>query len=137
MSAFMVSFNHITALLHYAAAKQMQFHWDNSCYDPRDIVDAQALGEILLQQNVRSMLARYTQDKPEEYEYIKAYKYAPALYKPTISAIQAVKACHCFDYQACETEDWENTFAYRICHWIESKAITELPGYDAAQWEIK
>lgn len=136
MSAFIVSHKHINYMVNALAAYQVNIHWDGITYDPRYQEDAAVLAAVLLKENVRSVCARYTQDKPEDYtDYVIAYRYSLLPYTK-IEPVQVVKACQCYDYQACETNDWKQTFAYRICSWLESTAISKLPGYDAAQWEI-
>ena len=48
--------------------------------------------------------------------------------------IQLIKAVKCFMYQACETDDWEQSEAFAFCQGLISKYICKLPGYDAAEW---
>ena len=43
-----------------------------------------------------------------------------------------VRPCS-FDYQSCETDDWELSIAWRICQAIVSNVTARLP---AAAWEI-
>ena len=47
-----------------------------------------------------------------------------------------LKACQCYDYQACENDDYEQSIAHRIIRAIEAKAIRCLPSYEDAPWEI-
>lgn len=139
MSAFILNYNHINAMLNFAVSKHMRFHWDIGgqtamyCTDNPD--DCQTLGAILVRENVRSILARYQSDKPEDYiDHQCGYRYG---YKDNAySPVQIVKACDCYDYQSCETPDYDTTFAARISEWIRGEAISALPGYDSAQWEI-
>ena len=53
-----------------------------------------------------------------------------------IRALQALKACDCYDYQAGETPDYNSTPAHDIISQIRQFAIMALPGYEAAAWEI-
>jgi len=51
--------------------------------------------------------------------------------------IQALKACGCYDYQSCETQDYWQTLACEIIQAIRLTNIHRLAGYDKAEWEIK
>jgi hypothetical protein len=42
-----------------------------------------------------------------------------------------LKQCKCYDYQTCETADWEETAAFSIVRSIKEEAISHLPGYEA------
>lgn len=124
MSAFIVSDNHIHAVVAAAA------HFD--AYLPnlklRDIDDRQKLGQILVDANYESVNYRY-----------KA-KYEPPVYRIRFTTppdpIQAIKAIDCLDYQSCEVPDWESTEAFKILERIKSAAIAHLPGYQEAKWSI-
>lgn len=135
MSAFVVNDKHLNALITWASLNNMRFHFasdgNRRKYDPSITEDAQALVEILYKENVRSVCARYPQDKPEDFLPAPVYNFVNGM-----SAIQIVKACNCLDYQSCETSDWKETDAYRIVDWIQSEAIAKLPGYNEAKWEI-
>lgn len=48
-----------------------------------------------------------------------------------------IKACHCVNYQSCETDDWEDTPACALLQNIEAAAVRQLPGYDDAPWGIE
>jgi len=138
MSAFIVSHAHINYMLNALAAYDVRINWtegtDTFIYDARSTDDAMTLAAVLLNQNVRSVCARYPQDKPEDYtDYVISFRYDLAKVDP----VQTVKACQCYDYQACETSDYAETFAHRITEWLKSAAISKLPGYDAAMWEIQ
>ena len=49
--------------------------------------------------------------------------------------VQPGKSCD-YCYQACETDDYEDTLAARIIRGISAKAVGCLPGYEDAPWEI-
>ena len=57
-------------------------------------------------------------------------------YENNRSPVQILKACQCYDYQACETEGYEQTDAQRITRAIAAHAINNLDGYDKAEWSI-
>ena len=138
MSAFIVGHAHIDALLTYAVAKRLYF------YDPetgvRDITaqTADEIGRILLLENERSVAYRYpgTNDLPGTIGE-EANAYAFTYFAGPMSALQAIKAARCLDYQSCEHPEWEASLAKRIVDAIIVTAVADLPGYDNAAWEIR
>lgn len=130
MSAFVVSNKHINAMV---GSVHPEYPGDSLWYyfnDEQKFFDPQKAGEILLAQNVRSVNARYHSD--EKYEAFKYNPYDAGRYSP----VQIIKACACYEYQACETGDLEETEAGVINTFIRERAIRNLPGYNEAEWGI-
>lgn len=133
MSAFVVSHNHINALVAFAIRQEYggrpsyYFKGERCFYEPESWI-----GQVLLDENIRSVNHRYEEQTPPE-----PYKFYWPVFKAVISPLQAIKACACLDYQSCETPDWQDTRAYAILQDIRERAIRELPGYDEAHWEIE
>lgn len=50
--------------------------------------------------------------------------------------MQVLKACDCFDYQACEVADYRATPAAALVDEIRADWVSRLPGWDAALWGI-
>lgn len=123
MSAFIVEDDLIDALLTYAT--DMRY---GTAHLPGHLGhDLDKIGQILLDENYRSVNARYrNRDKPHKYDF----KFWPG----ELSPVQIIKACDCYDYQACETDNYCETEAAMIVKRIRSKAISNLPGYSAAKW---
>lgn len=126
MSAWICSDKHINAMVTFAASHDVYVYVKSEPFYVRR--NCQMTAEILKAQNVRSV----------DYRYSEFNCLSPIRYTPTngYTAVQIIKACHCYDYQACETPDYEETTAKRICDAIESAAINALPGYDEAAWGI-
>jgi len=129
MSAFTVSDKHISALVNYPK-NDGYYYWNNQ---PHYFNGTRgAIGQILVNENYRSVNARYDeQAQAPEFEYDSSSRRGDIY-----SAVQIIKACQCYAYQACETDDWESTEAYAIIETIKAEAIHRLPGYDTADWEI-
>ena len=130
MSAFLVSKQHIDALvafatrLEYGSIPTYYYHKGSCPFEP-----ASYIGQILWDENNRSVNERYdTNDLPQPYKFAYGTKVLPP--------VQIIKACNCLDYQSCETPDWKDTRAFAILDAIRERAIRELPGYEEAQWEI-
>jgi len=119
MSAFIVTHNHINAIVSFAGQ-----HNINGVAGRE-----QATAELLLAENTRSVNYRYHGSEP-----VAAIVFVAQ--DPTLSPIDVIKACDCLDYQSCETDDWRSTLAYQLLDSIQSDATSRLVGYANAAWEI-
>lgn len=135
MSAFIVSDSHIDAIVTFARQARISMRplqgdvpggWVA-------VVDANPsdIGQALLNANYLSVNHRYRErETPPKYRFVD--------YGGPLQAISVIKACNCFDYQACEVETYEESWAARFVDSVRSAAIYRLPGYDEAHgWEIK
>lgn len=144
MSAFLCTEAHLSLLA-------------NSASDDR--TTRKKLFDVLLLENLRSLATRYPSDKSN-------FACADAMAWQNKSAVvlvaeslgsrsdgatkfiprrtlqtQIVKACDCYDYQACQTGDYETTFAAKVIYALRSAAIAkggETDGalYDQVKWEL-
>lgn len=129
MSAFIVSRGHIEYLTNAAIA-----------YRVVSAMDADGFGQMLWDQNIRSVKARYPNEPSdtlpgpvgEDFEY----KHRLTLHTPRLDPVSVIKASQCYDYQSCETDDYRNTPAGCAVEAIKARAIRSLPGYEEAPWEI-
>lgn len=141
MSAFIVSDQHINALLTYHARSQFggtSHLWDGeswleiNVYSPQGKQNLTKFGQILVDQNYRSVNHRYeSTDSPHRYKFVQDQN--PLHLRP----VQILKLCQSFDYQACETDDYKTTIAAQIIDNIKNRAIGELAGYESAEWTIR
>jgi hypothetical protein len=130
MSAFLLSNKHIATLINSARPK---FEADSFSYRYKEEVfysngDRGRLGQVLMEQNYRSINTRYN-------EKTAAPKFADD-WNTSADPVVILKACDCYDYQSCETDDYEQTEAYVIVQAIRHRNISRLPGYDKAPWGI-
>jgi hypothetical protein len=132
MSAFICDDYHISVLAVYAASgrEQAYVYYDGKLYTP---LDAHEVAAILHAENVRSVNERYRKNEQP------SFTFQPAAYRcmDQYSPVEIIKACNCYNYQACETDDYSSTLAKCIIDAIVSKAIRRLPGYEAAEWGIR
>jgi hypothetical protein len=134
MSAFIVNKEHIDALVNYMVAHKVSYWTGNDRVNVTRF-NAEEVGRILLDENVRSVNHRYRDEcSSDEKNESSNYRFTPS--SRYFSPVQIIKAVHCLDYQSCETDDWETTLAYKICQAILSAACRNLPGYDQAQWGV-
>lgn len=134
MSAFVVNQNHLRALITFAQVKRIVFytHPDSEVEEFRVFYaykDFDAIGQILHDVNVASVNYRYGDSVSPQ-----AFKFHP--YLELEDPIRILKACSCYDYQACEIPGYHRTEACEIIDAIRQEAIRALPGYDDAGWEI-
>lgn len=140
MSAFVVDHAHIDALVTYAVANNVSYY-DAAAKERVDITrfNATEVGRILLTENERSVLHRYPDCGPGNMpgkigEEASGYKFRQ-FNGQTVATI--LKGCDCFDYQACETDDYEASVAHTIINSIRRAAVRHVPGYEAAPWGIR
>lgn len=92
----------------------------------------QEIGQILLDENVRSVNFRYNETTPRE-----PYTFNPVdLNMVKEWRVVALKSARCWQYQACETDDFKSTTAYSIAEaFMGLLGVTDKhPAYDAAPW---
>jgi len=128
MSAFVVSDEHICALVSYGGIHDVRvFERDGGHVIAGN---EQETAEILLAANVASVNYRYDENEPVppiEFHFERPDER---------TAIEIIKACDCFDYQACERPDYRQSLAATIVEAIRENAIRAVPGYDEAPREI-
>lgn len=160
MSAWLCSQEHINTLVAYARENDVSLH-------PAANDDPEGLVRILVEENMRSLRAAYPgrdflqewEDDAKAIKYKRILKLGPALRKfrcepdqvrlygppPTMSATtvatQMVKLCQCYDYQACETDDYRDTPAAAFIDRLRSKAfdnggLSEGDLYQQLMWGI-
>jgi hypothetical protein len=110
MSAFLVSSHHINALVN------AYLDWCNKA------ADGQKLVNLFYKANMASLYARYGDDALQDGN-IENYIFQREL---TRNPVSVYKACRCFDYQACEHDDWKKSTAYSELKRIEAEAIRKI-----------
>ena len=135
MSAYMCSEKHIRTLVAEAAAKggtrsPMRYWW-NGALRPVEGFEKQVFA-MLVAANVASLANRYPKDA-EMYEGAEHMTYGPVLPVP---AAVTIKLAHCFDYQACEPDDYHATEAYAFILHLVDHVSRYVDGYEAAPWGI-
>lgn len=108
MSAYVVNDNTINTILGFAD------EYDLNAFDVKTKDD---LGQILLDENYRSVNYRYGEDAtPETYAYSRY----------TVKTLEALQYLSCLEYQSCETPDWETTQAFRLCARLRKNMVGRL-----------
>lgn len=134
MSAWMCSEAHFNALLTYAVAMDVTFQDPRSNHTAITLETASAIGQVLIDENARSLLSRY-RDPVEENTW--AYTFQP--FPHVLTRGEAVCALGCLDYQSCESDDYRTTLAAVIVKaiWAAAGDLTseQLKGQDRLEYE--
>lgn len=142
MSVFLVSSEHINVMIYAGIASIDPMVWVTddepsptngvSRYGTRELnrSTATVVGQMLIDANAASVNARYSEENSYTYEY-ESPKYV------SWSLVEVLAAIDCFEYQACEVEDYYNTEAPAFCRALRNNLISRLSGYEEAPWGIE
>ena len=134
MSAYLCAPDHIAYLATYYVNVVCRDWRDDTMRDPAD------LAELLARENVASIDARYRGESDQFYAggvdvYVSDCRAAAMLRAWTdYRGAELAKAVHCYEYQSCEHEAWEQSKAHIIMRKIIDSIVRRLPGYDGAPW---
>lgn len=128
MSAFIVEDIHIDAIVTFMDDTQESLYAGGIIFKATLIDDLQRVGQILMDENYRSVNARYQTKTPAP---VYRYRQTPA-FKPVV--ILALLAC--YQYQACETEDYYQSTAHEIVSLLKDRAAACLAGYNEVPWAL-
>lgn len=136
MSCFLVQHESIGLIAAYAIkANILQY---GICYPRRHLLTTvDQVSCILAQANLDSVAHRYgdDQDVDSVADYINGCIRA-AKTEPSASIGEMAKTLSCYEYQACEPDDFYDSLAYKILTVCRVELLRNLPEYDkAAGWE--
>ena len=129
MSAFIVSNDHINALVRFASVYDLGYYHSASETHVRVPGNEDIVAQMLLDENVRSVNFRYG-------DTAQADRISYDINAPRLTAVQTIKAAACLEYQSCETSGWTDSEAKALLDSIRSEAIAQLPGYAEAAWSL-
>ena len=137
MSAYLMDQQTIGLLAHFAVESEASHYGE--CYGLA-LETTDNVVEALARANLVSLAVRYPDKDPAESfmdistsEYIKQCK-QEAKRAWSVPIVEILKSCSCFEYQACEYDDWHKSKAHKVINAIRKECITRLPGYEEAQW---
>lgn len=139
MSAYIVEIDLIDGLLTYVKAR--------AALTPQPLSDEDAtmLGNALLAENYRSVFHRY-QGRHGTTGRAPVYAFCIHPLGAELPPHAILKACDCLEYQSCETDDYDQTPAYRTLRCIKRLALiaaglpedtvryTDADAYKTAPW---
>lgn len=104
---------------------------------------ADEIGRMLWAENVKSIHYRYPdtidgENLPGPIDFTEAdvLTYVWPFSTRVPSAVAGLKAIAGYEYQACEHPEWLTSEARNFCEALRHRLITNLPGYEDADWEI-
>jgi hypothetical protein len=117
MSAYLVEENHIEYLVD--AILDPQNNMMGSTQHLAGTTDAQELGQILWDQNARSVNYRYkeSESSPSFTYRGKCYEYDP---------LQILASIRCYAYQSCETPDFTESKAGKLVYRLQASIIGNI-----------
>jgi hypothetical protein len=136
MSAWVVSCHHINLLVSAAIDHGISFKFHRiGSLETATEETAQALGQMLWAENVRSVVHRYDLSGTSEHDdYLRALSAYGFKRYAGIRAAAAASALTCFDYQSCECPDYEDTPAALFVRQLRDAVGDRPHGYDAEPW---
>ena len=87
--------------------------------------------EELRLENMASLWARYPNDA-DLFWKDRSSEGFNQIYPHQVTMGQVLGALSCYEYQACESKDWENSFAYALCVGIRKNICQKISGQN---WE--
>ena len=91
---------------------------------------ADNVGQMLWEQNYRSVNYRYD-------EYVPTPRYTFAIVpREEMNVLDAISLTMSYEYQSCETPDWERTEAHEFAEALIRMLIHAIPGMATAKWSI-
>lgn len=126
MSVMLLPDSHINLLVSYCSKNDIRYFFKGTWHKIEG--NEQDIAKRLYNVNLTAFNVRYKETNPAD----------KFVYKPVelrgISAIQIVKAAHCYEYQCEDWGLWDESFAKDIIERIKGNAVTMIPEYDDAKW---
>ncbi len=89
--------------------------------EPCHLDELETLGALLIAENLRSIHARYP-DTPDSHDDVPGptnvywgRPYSFPLHTERVTVAEGLRAISCYEYQACESDDWRQTEAHSFC----------------------
>lgn len=117
MSAYLVTENHIEYLVD--ALTNPQNDMAGTLHHIAGTNDPQELGQILWDENCRSVNSRY-----EETDSAPPFTYRRKCY--ATDPLQVLASIRCYNYQTCKTPDFAETKAGKLVDHLQSRVISRM-----------
>lgn len=146
MSAFQVPKSHILYLVAAATSPTIVRPWHQvSWSDPSgarhmigggDATEAARIANVLAAENARSVDHRYPNGSngPAGRDVFEPRDMCRVM---ACDAAQVIRACDCYNYQACETDDYDATEAAAFIRAVRESAVNRLVESDAERRGVK
>ncbi len=140
MSAYIVDHSTLHAILTWA--RNLRISVKHPDGDGRWVglndLDPSEVGQLLMNENYRSVNYRYREkDVPPPYGFREVISIKRGGQNHILTAIDIIKVCNCLEYQSCEHDGWDKSWAKAFLDRVVENSLHKLPGYDAAPWGVK
>jgi len=118
--------------------RKFSYYYNGEWKGDGTLESAVAIGQILWDENIKSVLFLYrekTRDKmpgPIGDDFVLTIH--DIFFVLGVSHVEIFKACHCLEYQSCETAEWERSETHAIISAIKEHTARIMPGYNEAEW---
>ena len=135
MSAFLVNSKHIAEIVKYA--KNKGFNHAYNCFTKEKIdCEPKNMVKLLAQANIDSLVARYDYDPDEYADYVtECLDSFSTLGRADLGSDDIYNMLACWNYQACEVDNWYETDAYWLHVYLKDSCATRLAKKANVQWE--
>jgi len=135
MSAFLVNSKHIAEIVKYA--KKKEFRYAYNCFTKKQIdCDPKNMVKLLAQANIDSLVARYDYNPDEYADYVtECLDSFSTLGRADLGSNDIYNMLACWNYQACEVDNWFETDAYWLHVYLKDLAARKMAGDATVQWE--
>ena len=123
-----------------------EYTMDRAQLKPADYREAARVGQMLWDENIRSVLHRYPQDTretmPGPIGEDFAYDRHENPHSENFAPERVIRVIHRLDYQSCEHPEWPESEAYAFLQALERAAVNRvLDGYEEAHgdgcWDVR
>ena len=134
MSAFCVNPEQISEIVKYA--KKKEFRYAYNCFTKEQIdCDPKNMVKLMAQANIDSLVARYGDDPKDYSNYVdECLDSFSTLGKADLGSDDIYNMLICWNYQACEVDNWFETDAYWLGVYLKDFAAKKMATNANVQW---
>ena len=126
MRCYVVKNRTICLILNHVLNNGQDYIYSNGNYSLKDSKAVCEVGQIILNQNVRSYNHRYDLNEEHTFKFRRNMK--------KIDHVVALAAISCIEYQSCETDNWFQTEAFYILQELRAMICSKLDGCNDVSW---
>ena len=134
MSAFLVTPEHISEIVKYAKKKEFIFAYNYFTKEEIDC-DPKNMVKLMAQANIDSLIARYGDDPKDYSNYVdECLNSFSTLGRADLGSDDIYNMLACWNYQACEVDNWFETDAYWLGVYLKDFAAKKMATNANVQW---
>tara|TARA_R100001460_G_scaffold66593_1_gene106923 strand:- start:19 stop:444 length:426 start_codon:yes stop_codon:yes gene_type:complete len=137
MSAFCVNPEQISEIVKYA--KKKEFRYAYNCFTKEQIdCDPKNMVKLMAQANIDSLVARYGDDPKDYSNYVdECLDSFSTLGRADLGSDDIYNMLACWNYQACEVDNWFETDAYWLGVYLKDFAAKKMATNANVQWSYE